>query len=161
MDLRELYEATGTRETTCAFAHSESGIGFEITLRCQSRGAIDRVRRKYQTMRGRGANQQPDLDWPKMREWLIEKCLIGWDSLTFRKALLLCNSDPAHANGHMELLDQPMPFTPANARFLLEHGAEVEDFVWGKVLEIGGAVDAAEDSEKKISPPTRTVSSTT
>lgn len=135
---REILEDFGDGETR-----------FRVRLRACSRSDIERMRKRALVQRRDRATRTmvDDLDLSKVREWIRDHVVLGWESLTFRKALALCNR--ASVNGAVEYMDEPVPFSTDHVQLLLEEAMGFEDFVFQRCTEVAEERAAEEQAEKK------------
>jgi hypothetical protein len=147
--LKELLDRAGRREFTSDYGDGENR--FRVRLRACSRSDIERMRKKAVVQKfDRGSRQYRDeVDFTRLRAWMRDRCIVGWDDLTFRKALRLCNANVENVNGAGVSLDDDMPFDHQHVNLLLEEAIGFDDFVWREVTEIAEQRGEAEDEEKK------------
>jgi len=150
MDLEALLEKAPRREFTEIFGSGRNTI--EVKLRAVSRSDLISMRKRATVKRLNRVTRsmEDELDFEKMRSWLRDQVL-GWEGLTFRKVLRLCNRSDSDVGGEVGKLDEPVPYNQKHVQLMLEEAPGFEDFVWNQINEVSDEQTEIENREKKIS----------
>ena len=147
MDLTEYLNAAETDEVAIEIKHR--GELFTLRLKPCDRVALDTIRRKStdRKLNARTRQYEDTVNEAKLREGLIEQCVVGWDGLTFAKAATLLGKRPP--NGALqEQGGATVPFTAAHALQVLGGVIGIEDAIWEASLQRAESEAIAEGHDR-------------
>lgn len=156
MNLREYAEGAEKKVVTETFG--EGKRAFEVELRLCSSSDLDAIRKKCMKRElQKGPNGQKEwrevADLPRLRQYLMDHCILGWKGLTYAKAMDLCNLTTP--NGQKAgFADQDVKFEPVSVEMMLEEALGFEDAVWERIRSLATELDKQEAEEKKVSAST-------
>lgn len=130
----------------------EGETAFEVDIRFVDRKELEAAAEECMTVikNRTGVTREPDT--AKLRKYIRNRLLVGWQDLTYAKLALLCNR-AVPSNG---IASTAVPFNADNALRVLEHargkvGGEVtnfEDWVWTRSSGLAMERAQAEAAEK-------------
>lgn len=149
MDLSSFMKTTLKRVVREEFGDGDNR--FTVELRMCSRSDLERMRKASMTKvldrKTKQYRDEPDLD--KLRAYLRDHCVTGWEALTYGKAASLCNR--TLSDDQQEFGEKPVDFTGANVQILLEEALGFEDWVWERVTQIAELTEELDSRERPSS----------